>query len=77
MREGAIGRTGAALFLLVVCAMPAAADDLPTRKAGLWEITTGMGDRSVKMQQCVDAAAALMSPVAVKRRRPGRAATAA
>ena len=56
MREGAIGRTGAALFLLVICAMPAAAEDLPTRKAGLWEITTGMGDRSVKMKQCVDAA---------------------
>ena len=36
--------------------MPAAADDLPTRKAGLWEITTGIGDKSVKMQQCVDAA---------------------
>jgi hypothetical protein len=56
MREGAIGQTGAALFFLAICAMPAAAEDLPTRKAGLWEITTGMGDRSVKMQQCVDAA---------------------
>ncbi len=44
MRQGAIGRSGAALLLLVICAMPASADDLPTRKAGLWEITTGMGD---------------------------------
>ena len=56
MREGAIGRSGAALLLLAICAMPASADDLPTRKAGLWEITSGMGGRSVKMQQCVDAA---------------------
>jgi hypothetical protein len=51
-----MGRTCVALFLLVIGAASAAAADLPTRKAGLWEITTGMGDHAVKMQQCVDAA---------------------
>lgn len=56
MRGGAFGRTSAALFLLAICAVPALAEDLPNRKAGLWEISTGVGDRSVKMQQCIDAA---------------------
>jgi uncharacterized protein DUF3617 len=52
-------RAGVALFLSVVCALQAYsayALDLPSRKAGLWEINTGVGDRAVKLQQCVDAA---------------------
>jgi hypothetical protein len=56
MHGKAVGRVGAALFLLVIGAVSASAVDLPNRKAGLWEITTGMGDKSVKMQQCIDAA---------------------
>jgi hypothetical protein len=56
MHGKTMGRVSAALFLLVICAVSASAADLPTRKAGLWEITTGMGGHSVKMQQCVDAA---------------------
>jgi len=51
-----MGRTGAALLFLVVGVMPASAVDLPTRKAGLWEITTDRSGHAMTMQQCVDAA---------------------
>jgi hypothetical protein len=40
-------------------ALPVLAVDLPTRKAGLWEMTiqrTGAKDKPAVMQQCVDAA---------------------
>ena len=50
-----MGRIGAALFLLLVCVVSASTAELPTRKAGLWEITTGSSGHSVKMQQCIDA----------------------
>ncbi len=51
-----MGRFGAALFLVVTCAAPAWAAELPTRKAGLWEMKTTVSDgHSVSMQQCVDA----------------------
>jgi hypothetical protein len=51
------------LHLLVIsagllCALPAAADDMPKRKAGLWEIKMMMGGRALPMQniqQCTDA----------------------
>ena len=35
-------RSGAALFLVVAFAMPAAAAEMPSRKAGLWEITSNI-----------------------------------
>ena len=56
MRGGAIARTGAIAFVLVVGVAPAFAADLPDRKAGLWEITTGAGGHTVKVQQCIDGA---------------------
>ena len=34
-----MSRSGAVLFLVVAFAMPAAAADMPSRKAGLWEVT--------------------------------------
>jgi hypothetical protein len=34
-----MSRSGAVLFLVVALAMPAVAAELPSRKAGLWEIT--------------------------------------
>ncbi len=49
-----------AIFLIpVICAGPAMALDLPTRKAGLWELTMSFGDRKIPaqvVQQCIDAA---------------------
>ena len=39
-------RSGAVLFLVVACAMPAAAAEMPSRKAGLWEITKSFRLRS-------------------------------
>jgi Protein of unknown function (DUF3617) len=49
-------RLGAALFLLVVSAVSISAAELPTRKAGLWEIkTTASAGRSAQIQECVDA----------------------
>jgi hypothetical protein len=52
-------RTGVPLFLAVIGALQAYAGqvvELPNREAGLWEINTGVGDRTVKLQQCIDAA---------------------
>jgi len=41
----------------VLVAAPATAQDMPTRKAGLWEIKMGGGPQGgVTMQQCTDAA---------------------
>ncbi len=37
-----MSRSGAVVFLVVAFAMPAAAADMPSRKPGLWEITTHM-----------------------------------
>ena len=56
MRTQAMRRIGAALFLLVIGAVPAFAAELPNRKAGLWEITTDAGKQAMKIQQCIDAA---------------------
>jgi Protein of unknown function (DUF3617) len=50
-----MGRIVGTFFVLVIGAMAASADEMPARKAGLWEITTGMGDHSIKMRQCIDA----------------------
>ena len=51
-----MNRSGAVLFLVVAFAMPAVAADMPSRKAGLWEITTHVANHPMKMQQCIDAA---------------------
>jgi Protein of unknown function (DUF3617) len=48
-------RSGAALFLVVAFAMPAGAAEMPSRKAGLWEITTHMPNHPITMKQCIDA----------------------
>ena len=40
MGEDAMSRSVAVLFLAVAFAMPAVAADLPSRKAGLWEVTS-------------------------------------
>jgi hypothetical protein len=49
-------RFGAACCLVVVCAAPAFASDLPARKAGLWQIdTTITAGHTVSMRQCIDA----------------------
>ena len=50
-----MGRFAVALVLALACAGTAWAAEMPTRKAGLWEMTTSAGGHSVKMQQCTDA----------------------
>jgi hypothetical protein len=60
-QEEAEMRFSAPLFFFVacsfaVCSLPAAADDFPSRKAGLWEVKMTMpGGHSVTTQQCIDA----------------------
>src|SRR5215475_5360402 len=47
----------AASVLVVICATPALADELPTRKPGLWEVRTGVGNPNapaITIQQCID-----------------------
>jgi hypothetical protein len=56
MRGRLIVRTGSVLFVLSATMPRALADDLPNRKAGLWEIATGAGGHVVKVQHCIDAA---------------------
>ncbi len=49
-------RFAVALLLVLGCAVPASAGELPARKAGLWEMkTTTSSGRALQMQQCVDA----------------------
>jgi hypothetical protein len=46
------------LFVLI-CAMPAAAAELPSRKPGLWEVKTSIENSNTPartLQQCIDAA---------------------
>src|SRR5712691_903057 len=49
---------GAAAFLVLIGAMPALAAELPTRKAGLWEVKMSFENRNAPaqtIQQCIDA----------------------
>lgn len=46
---------GAALPFVLMFAVPAAAAELPARKAGLWEMTTTVAGHGVSMRQCIDA----------------------
>jgi Protein of unknown function (DUF3617) len=43
------------LFVVAAFAMPAAAADMPSRKAGLWEIKTQVANHPMTMRQCIDA----------------------
>jgi hypothetical protein len=52
-------RFGATSILVLFCAMPALADELPSRKPGLWEVKTSLENRNgppLVIQQCIDAA---------------------
>lgn len=49
-------RVGMVLALGLSYAVPVSAAELPTRKPGLWEITTVREGRNVPIKQCVDAA---------------------
>jgi Protein of unknown function (DUF3617) len=51
-----MSRAGVVLFLVAAFTMPAIAAEMPSRKPGLWEINTNVANRSIKMQQCIDAA---------------------
>src|ERR1700685_1320165 len=42
-------------LLITLVAMPVLAADMPARKAGLWEITTGAGN-TMAIRQCIDSA---------------------
>jgi hypothetical protein len=45
-------------ILVLVCATPVRADDLPSRKPGLWEVKTSVESRNAPalvIQQCIDA----------------------
>jgi hypothetical protein len=51
-----MSRSAAVVCLVVAFTMPAAAAEMPSRKAGLWEITTHMPNHPMTMKQCIDAA---------------------
>jgi hypothetical protein len=49
---------GATIVLVLICALPALAAELPTRKAGLWEVKMSFENRDgagPAIQQCIDA----------------------
>jgi len=53
-----MGRLGAAAILVLIGALPALAAELPTRKAGLWEVRMSFENRNGAgpvIQQCIDA----------------------
>jgi hypothetical protein len=57
--EGAYMRTIGATCLMILAGWPAVAADMPTRKAGLWEIKMNFENNRVPsqtIQQCIDAA---------------------
>src|ERR1700688_4386160 len=50
---------GAVSIVVLIGAMPALAAEMPSRKAGLWEVTMSFENRNVPgqtIQQCIDAA---------------------
>ena len=54
-----MGRFGAFSIVVLLGAMPALAAEMPSRKAGLWEVTMSFENRNVPgqtIQQCIDAA---------------------
>jgi hypothetical protein len=48
-------RTIGVTVLALVSIMPSLADELPSRKAGLWEVRTSINGPGVTIQQCIDA----------------------
>src|SRR5260370_10446755 len=57
--EDRMGRFGATAILIVAAALPAVAAELPTRKAGLWEVKMSFENRNgagQSIQQCIDPA---------------------
>ena len=49
---------GATSILVLICATPALADELPSRKPGLWEVKMSIENRNAPAQvirQCIDA----------------------
>ena len=54
-----MGRWGVTAILVLAGALPAVAAELPTRKAGLWEVKMGFENRNgagQSIQQCIDPA---------------------
>ncbi len=54
-----MGRLGATAILILAGALPAMAAELPTRKAGLWEVKMSFENRNgtgQSIQQCIDPA---------------------
>jgi hypothetical protein len=52
-------RIGWTSFLVLICTLPALAAEMPTRKAGLWEVKMSVENRNAPaqtIQQCIDAA---------------------
>ncbi len=50
---------GATSILVLICAVPAPAAELPSRKPGLWQVKTSIGSSNVPtrvIEQCIDAA---------------------
>jgi hypothetical protein len=46
-------------ILVLICAVPALAAELPSRKPGLWQVKTSIGGSNVPapvIKQCIDAA---------------------
>jgi hypothetical protein len=46
-------------ILVLICAVPAPAAELPSRKPGLWQVKTSIGGSNVPapvIKQCIDAA---------------------
>jgi hypothetical protein len=48
-------RTIGVTVLVLAGVMPALADELPSRRAGLWEVRTSINGPGVTIQQCIDA----------------------
>jgi len=49
---------GATSILVLICAMPALADEMPSRKPGLWEVKMSVDNQNAPgqvTQQCIDA----------------------
>jgi hypothetical protein len=54
-----MGLVGATLIVVLISVMSVAADELPSRKVGLWEVKTSLDNRSgppLVIKQCIDAA---------------------
>jgi len=58
MQQGFIRFAGTASFLVLIFTIPALATELPSRKPGLWQVTTSIENSSAParvIRQCIDA----------------------